>query len=373
MLLFKEKIKNYAPVAKLKNWYGKYERPISSVSLIGGFVFDAVTLKRVDLFWENFWVAAHLVIVGVFIVLVHAIEKNEGDEANSSKTHFWFVNILQFFFGGILSTYLVFYFRSSDIAVSWPFLVILALAFWANEALKKHYTRLAFQISLFFLSIFCFDIFLVPILLHQLSAGVFIFSGVVSLVLIGLFILIIRYFNKQEFEKSKNIVFSCIAGIFIVVNVFYFTDLIPPIPLSLKDAGVYYSIQRNQSGNYVSVGEIEPWTIFFKFYPDFHYLEGQPVFIYSAIFSPSKLNLAVTHQWQKKAANGKWVTVSQVPLTVVGGRDGGFRTYSQKTLGLTPGHWRVNVLTTRGQVIGQVRFNLIMADALPKVMQKVNE
>ena len=120
-------------LSRIKNWYGKYERPISSLSLVGGFVFDAVTLKRVDLFWENFWVIAHLIIVGTCIVLVHAIEKSEGDESNPSKTHFWLVNILQFFFGGILSTYLVFYFRSSDILVSWPFLVVLALAFWGLE------------------------------------------------------------------------------------------------------------------------------------------------------------------------------------------------------------------------------------------------
>jgi len=35
-------------INRLKNWYGKYERPISSLSLIGGFVFDALTLRRVD-------------------------------------------------------------------------------------------------------------------------------------------------------------------------------------------------------------------------------------------------------------------------------------------------------------------------------------
>ena len=362
----------YSSVTKLRNWYGKYERPISSLSLIGGFVFDALTLKRVDLFWENFWVVAHLVIVGVCIVLVHALEKNEGDEINPSKKHFWLVNILQFFFGGILSTYLVFYFRSSDILVSWPFFLVLGIAFWANEALKKNFMRLAFQISLFFLSLFCFAIFLVPILIHQLGAWIFILSGVASLVSIAIFLYIIWYFARDEFNKSKKFTLASIAGVFILMNVFYFTDLIPPIPLSLKDAGVYYSLQRNSDGNYVTVGELEPWTNFFKLYPDFHYITGSPIIVYSAIFSPEKLNITVTHQWQKQDASGKWVTVNQVSLNVVGGRDGGFRTFSEKTIGLTPGHWRVNVLTTRGQVIGQIRFNLIAAGALPKVMQKIN-
>ena len=168
---------------KLKTWYAKYERPISSISLIGGFVFDALTLKRVDLFWENFWVVAHIVIVGACIVLINAIDvKAEGDDSgadpsagvltkeealakaatNPSKFHFWLTNIQQFFYGGIWSTFLVFYFRSSDIAVSWPFLAILALSFWANESLKRHFVRLTFQISLFFLAVFCFAIFLIP-------------------------------------------------------------------------------------------------------------------------------------------------------------------------------------------------------------------
>ncbi len=68
-----ENIQKRSRLSKIRSWYGKYERPISSLSLIGGFVFDALTLKRVDLFWENFWVIGHLVIVGTCIVLINAI------------------------------------------------------------------------------------------------------------------------------------------------------------------------------------------------------------------------------------------------------------------------------------------------------------
>ena len=75
---------------KSRTWYARFERPISSISLIGGFVFDAVTLTRVDEFWENLWVLVHLVIVGVFIALIHIKESNPGDEKDPSKAHFWF-------------------------------------------------------------------------------------------------------------------------------------------------------------------------------------------------------------------------------------------------------------------------------------------
>jgi Protein of unknown function (DUF2914) len=361
-------------IAKLRNWYGKYERPISSLSLIGGFVFDALTLRRVDLLWENLWVIAHLVIVATAMVLVQAMEKEEGAEANPSKLHFWLVNIIQFFFGGILSTYLVFYFRSSDIAVSWPFILILALAFWANEALKRSFTRLSFQVALLFLSIYCFAIFLVPVTLHKIGPQMFLFSGLLSLVFTALFLWLIYRTSKKGFGgANKFLLFGSIAGIFALVNILYFTNILPPIPLSLKDAGVYYAVQRDGQGNFSLVGEQQTWLDYFKLYPNFDGLTGQPIYVYSAVFAPSGLNTTIIHEWQHKdASTGQWRTIDRISLRVYGGRDGGFRTYSVKNFNLTPGHWRVNVETANGQVIGRVRFNLVTADVLPKLEQKVN-
>ena len=54
-------------IKHIRNFYGRFERPISSLSLILGFTFDALTLKRVDTLWENVWILGHLIIVGVFI------------------------------------------------------------------------------------------------------------------------------------------------------------------------------------------------------------------------------------------------------------------------------------------------------------------
>ena len=50
-------------LSRAQNFYARIEGPFSSLSLIAGFVFDAVTLTRVDEFWENFWVVGHLAIV----------------------------------------------------------------------------------------------------------------------------------------------------------------------------------------------------------------------------------------------------------------------------------------------------------------------
>ena len=349
----------------IRNFYGRFERPISSLSLVLGFIFDAITLKRVDMLWENFWVVAHLFIVGFFIALIHLQENEKGGERNPRKAHFWYVNILQFFFGGILSTYLVFYFRSADILVTWPFIALLAGAFIANESFKRHYIRFSFQISLFFLSIYSFAIFLVPVLTHQIGARIFLFSGLVSLVFITLFTMILFYFIKDRFVESKKLIASLILGIFALVNLLYFTNLIPPIPLSLKDAGVYHSIQKNADGNYTITYEDYGWRGYFTLYPNFKETAGSTVYAYSAIFSPKNLNIIITHEWQHyDETQKKWTTRSMVNLPVIGGRDGGFRTYSTNS-NLAPGEWRVNVKTTQGQTIGTLRFNIVPADTEP--------
>src|ERR1700693_1808364 len=153
----------------LRTAYARLERPISSASLLGGFAFDAITLKRVDTIWENFWIVVHLAVVAICILLLNRTENRGADPKDPPKTHFWFINTLQFFFGGLLSTFLVFYFRSGTLRVSWPFFLILGAAFLANEKLKQHFARLTFQLSFFFLSLFCFTIFILPVVLHSIG------------------------------------------------------------------------------------------------------------------------------------------------------------------------------------------------------------
>ena len=359
---------------KTRNWYSRFERPISSISLISGFVFDALTLKRVDTLWENVWVLVHLIVVAIFIILIHYKENNPGDEKNPGKAHFWYVNILQFFFGGILSTYLVFYFRSTDIWTTWPFLLVLTLAFIANESLKRHYIRLSFQITLFFLSIYSFTIFLLPVMMHRIGTFVFILSGILSLVIIELFILTLFNLTKDRLKESKSLTVSLIIGIFGLVNLLYFTNLIPPIPLSLKDAGVYYSVERNNNGNYnVVYAKDNNFLDYFKLYPVFEKKLNSKVYIYSAIFSPNNLDLTIVHQWQFYNENiKKWETRETVNLPVVGGRDGGFRTYSLKS-SLEEGKWRVNIETEQGQIIGRLRFRLVKTNFLPTLSTKTKK
>jgi Protein of unknown function (DUF2914) len=357
----------------LRTAYARFERPISSASLLGGFALDAVTLKRVDTFWENFWIIAHLAVVAICILLVNRTENHGADPEDPSKADFWFFNTLQFFFGGLLSTFLVFYFRSGSLRVSWPFFLILGAAFLANEKLKPHYARLTFQLSFFFLSLFCFTIFILPVVLHAIGPFIFLLSGAVSLALLYLFLRFLRSGVDEKLSIGRRRTLNiCIATIFVTINVLYFLNLIPPIPLSLQDASVHHAITRNAEGNYAVQSEDPGPLHFFRLIEIFHATPGASVYAYSAIFSPTSLNTKIVHEWQFYEPKRGWTTMSRVELPVRGGRGGGYRTYSVRT-NITAGAWRVNVESPRGALLGRLRFNVILqASDPPLIMQLKN-
>jgi DUF2914 family protein len=345
--------------------YTPFGLSISSISLIGGFVFDAVTLKRIDMFWENLWVIVHLLVVAFCIVLVNRGE-NLGREPKDkvTKLDFWLINILQFFFGGLLSTFMVFYFRGGTLWVSWPFYLLLGAAFVANEKLKSRYARLEFQLSLFFLSLFCFTIFILPVVIHAMGRLVFLLSGTFSVAVLWLFVRVLRAVAKENLSHSRRAIVVSTAAIFIFINVLYFLNLIPPIPLSLQDASVHHSIVRAADGNYLVQSETQGWLGFFRFAPQFHLTPGAPVYVYSAVFSPTSLNTDIIHEWQTYDSRRGWITADRIALPVRGGRDGGYRTYSLKS-GIRPGVWRVNVETPTGAILGRLRFNVLSQSTAP--------
>lgn len=385
---------------KLNNWYVKLERPISSISLIGGFVFDAMTLKRVDLFWENLWIGAHLLMAAAGIIILNRydirrqkrlargpssvadIEYREKED----KWHFWLLVFIQFAFGGLFSTFLVFYFRSATLAASWPFLLILAAVFILNESFKKHYARLTFQISVFFISLYAFAIYIVPVVMHRIGDVVFLISGGLSLAALFFFLGELKLASGEKFkEDGASSLAVSIITIILVVNGLYFAGLIPPIPLSLKDAAVLHAISRDaqvqaESGG-VNIYDVasEPMTRREKIEhyllsnEVYHAAPGESVFVYAAVFSPTNLNTKIVHEWQRyvvkeKLVNGKivqdgtWTTVSKIPMSIVGGRDGGYRSWSEKTVP-EEGRWRVNILSENGRTIGRVGFTVDRVDA----------
>lgn len=351
-----------------------YERYISPLALIAGFLADNfILLKRVDLLQTNLLLLFYLFIAGLGIIAVHLIETGRLREERKENSLPLILIAMQFSFGGLFSGYLSLYSRSASLAVGWIFILIIAALLFGNERFTRLYSRFMFQIGLYFTVLFSFLIFFLPVVLHRIGPLMFILSGIASLLAITLFLWLLDRAVPEVVRKDLSLVTAIIVVIFSFFNLLYFSNLIPPLPLALKEAGVYHSVVREPDGSYQLLAERVPWYEYYllNYNPQYHATPGEGVYAYSAIFAPSGLSTVILHQWQRyDGASRAWRTADILRFAIVGGRDGGYRGYSFKSAP-TPGKWRINVITQYGQLIGRISFTVFAASTSAPLVSSV--
>jgi len=122
----------------------------------------------------------------------------------------------------------------------------------------------------------------------------------------------------------------------------------------------------------VYVGTTEEESLLEKIFPGttIHYTEGESISMYSAIFAPTGLSTNIAHSWEYfDAKTNTWIPQGRVSFPIAGGRDSGFRGYTEKSA-LFEGKWRVQVVTKRDQVLGRVVFTLEKAEKTPIFIEK---
>lgn len=349
--------------SRISQWRKKYERYLSPGALILGFIVDNFTLNRVDQVFDNLIIGGYLVLAAFLILFINAVRARRITSRFLTWFTPWAPIALQFVFGGLFSGFFIFYSRSASFIASWPFVLILLVLLIGNEFFRNYYRRLNFQITLFFTATFAFAIYILPVLTKTLGAGMFILSGIVSFLVTGLLIYLLFRLDREYVWNTKTGRIISVLTIYILFNVLYFTNILPPLPLALKDSGIYHFVDRNGDGSYTVLVEEAPWYKFWREYNHtFSRVGNAPAYAYSAVFSPTDLNTNIIHEWQYYTDT--WNTTDTITLRITGGRDGGSRGYSTKS-GITPGAWRVNVKTERGQLLGRLNFEVAASSVKP--------
>lgn len=353
---------------KLKGLYEKHERHISSGALLSGFVIDNLTLTRIDLWLDNLILFSYISLSLLGIILINLYKDTVPSNKYIGYLSTYSPLLVQFAFGGLFSGLVIFYVRGATFATSWPFLLILIGLLIGNEFLKERYYRLIFQLNVFFIALFSFWIFYLPILVNSIGSLVFILSGVVSLISMGGVVYLLYWLTPLQVEKSKKPLLVTLGGIFILINVLYFANIIPPLPLSMKHMSVCHNVERSATGNYTLTREDKAWYESILLGREVNIREGESVYLFSSVFAPTDLKTDVAHSWQyyNERDEGEWVERSRIEYSLVGGRGGGYRGYTFKE-NIKAGKWRVNVVSADGRLIGRKTFKVNIVDELPKL------
>src|SRR5690606_17763018 len=141
---------------RIKDFFFRYERYVSPVTLCFGFVVDNIMLKRIDVFFSNALLISYLMVAALCILVLNIAQTRRADEERETTLHVILVFIMQFSFGGLFSASFLFYSRSGSIFAGWPFLLLILGYLLGNELFRKNYTRLGFQVSAFFAALFSY-------------------------------------------------------------------------------------------------------------------------------------------------------------------------------------------------------------------------
>ncbi len=330
-----------------------------TIAFVFGFLTDLWLLDRVDDILDNIILFFYVSLAFVSMTLLYVGVAEKVSEKWSLRFRVLAPLVIQYSFGGLLSGMFIFYGRSGDWLVSWPLLVFFAVIMVANEVVRDRAARLVYHLTVLFVGLFAYLVLVIPVFISRMGPEVFVVSGLVATVIMYVFVLLLSRIIPRFMRMQMRLIVFSLGCVFFAYNALYFTNIIPPIPLSLQEVGIYHSVVRvPETGEYRLRYEPGAWWEFWKQNDStFRAAGGGPVYCYSAVFAPTRLQTDIRHRWEWLDSDGRWREHASIPFTIqaVGAR--GYRgfTFVQN---YRDGRWRCSVETARGQVLGRQHFTI---------------
>ena len=331
----------------------RYERHVGVAALLSGFVFDALTLGRPDQLFGNIILSAYL-LISASAILALALYGRRGNAAP-----FLLLALLQFCFGNLAGGLLVLYGQSGTFEGSSLFFLVFGAFVIGNEFLRTRYSLLSFHIGAWFFLLLAYAALILPILTHSLGDTIFLLSVALSIALVVLFLTLLYAVSPASFAGVRRQTALSLTAIALLFTGFYFGNVIPPVPLSLQQIGIFHSVVRTASG-YEATFEKPDWYELFRLSDKTYTIaDDSRAYCFSSVFVPAGITTLIAHRFERYDEETQaWFTASYVPFPVSGGRDAGFRGYSATTK-LSPGTWRCSVETGRGALVGRSTFTVM--------------
>ncbi len=326
-------------------------------TLVVGFLVDYITFTSIQISITFTLLLVYWAIAGATIVFINLYDAGKLSQ-KFRYARLFAPLVIQFTFGALLGSSMVFYWLSGALSVSWPIIVIVAVLMVFNDIFRHYFLKTVVLASVYFFITFSLFSLILPFLFKSLSPWLFVIAGAVSIAIFYPYIKFLPLGIEAQYSKRpKKRLFIFVFSILGIMNFLYFANVIPPIPLSLREAGLYHSLNI-EKGKYLM--QAEPETFWESLTPEqaLHVKPGQKVYFYTAIFAPAKLKTTIFHHWQYyNKATKEWENKDALSFDIAGGRKEGYKGYSFKS-NLAPGTWRIFVKNERGQVLGRVKFDV---------------
>src|SRR3989338_7776355 len=267
------------PFRRLKTW-------IPAAGFLGGFGWDAATLgrsiKSADLLiLLGYWSGAALLLIWLGrrplftpaegVPVAPGRWRAAGRLCREQGPYLF----LQFFFGGIFSALVIFYFKSAGGWASLSLVLALAALLVLNEFLGERYRSLTLAWTIFGVCGMLFLNFALPHLFHSIHPFWFFLSTALG----AASVLVLR-----RIGAGAGRVWPALAAGGLLCGLFL-AKAIPPVPLVLKGRSVGRGLEKPPSGYSVKIEKPPPWAPFRRSEKTVRRLD-EPLYCVSPAFLP---------------------------------------------------------------------------------------
>lgn len=335
---------------------------IASITFFVGFAFDMFLLPDVNDSLSRYIGLLYVICIAIFLIIRERVALDK----NASQKKLKFINFLTYvvayFSGSALSFVFVYAFRSAALVVSWPIFVILFACMLINELVSSRRVRIFVEIAVFIISLTFYTLFNLPFLLNKQNDFVFFGGLFISLSLSFLFIKAFNYFsNRSSYIANYSLAIlipSLIGGLYIL-------NLMPAVPLSIRNVGIYHYVERCGS-DYCAKKEDVNKNFLSNFSRDVQSVSAtdNSLYFFASVRAPAALTAPISHVWEYYNDNTKtWETRNKLTFNIYGGREDGYRAYSNVN-NPSEGLWRVTVKVDNNRIVGRHTFKVQKSDSI---------
>jgi hypothetical protein len=327
----------------------KHWRHLGVLVFIFGFILDYLTLPNITNKYATVIGVAYAGVIFILLAIRNRFKLNE---------KMWLNLFIQFLLGNLTSFIVVYYVRGADVLVSLPVFILIGIFVLFNELVKSNIWREKVDIFIYALNTTFLFIFISPIIFKKINDITFAIAIAFSFV----FIFLLNKIIKSENKSFASVLIYFIPG---VILGFYFLQILPAVPLTLRTAEYYDFVERQSAGEFV-LGEKYKKSFFGLYNRDVKLSNltatNSKIFFYSETVAPIDLEAKVSHIWEKKNKNNDWIVLNEVEYTMLGGRNKGYRGYSY--VNITPyseaskGEYRVRVMIDGNRYLGKSSFTI---------------
>jgi len=346
-------------VSTIRDFYESHERALGLTFFAAGMLWDALTLRTIDNLLDNLILLGYL--AGLTSVLLLDIRAHAGKLTlkRIEDPTAWLRGGLQFLLGALLSAFVIFYSRSITWSTHLAFWLVLVCGAVMNEFLTRRLSSFPAQLALLFLCGSTMLAWLLPVMTGEMSLRMFRMALGISLILTAVVYLYGLRMGRVRPNRWGPTEVWVILPLFLLLDVGYRANWIPPVPLSAQQGGIYNQVEREGDAFRLTWSTRQRGFLSPDYARTVYWTPGEPVYCFTAVFAPTKLSKQIVHEWQRfDLTSGEWLTTDRIDYRMNGGREDGYRGTTFKR-NVSPGAWRVLVKTEEGKMLTRIPFSVV--------------